>query len=208
MKYIEVLKYSLYKKLGIFCLQLLKRLSFKSKFMIFSKFSPHHGEILLYHLSRVKQHWLVCIFDRDIESGDELWTPDGKSVKTFKQLSDAAAIDSPMIVGCGEPFDGSRIPQDLLEFHKEGGGRVGAAACGAACATNRSAALDRGAQTKGTNGGGWGVGGGGRCTVGIGRGAGCTPGTGRRGSRNRGAAAELPDLTAGIARTKRRGGGH
>ena len=55
----------------------------------------------------------------------ELWAPDGASIKSFKALSEAAAIGSPIIVGCGEPFDGSRIPQDLLEFHKEGGGRAG-----------------------------------------------------------------------------------
>ena len=29
------------------------------------------------------------------------------------------------MVGCGEPFDGSRVPADLLEFYKEGGGRAG-----------------------------------------------------------------------------------
>ena len=53
----------------------------------------------------------------------ELWLPDGTSVKSFEQLCDAAAIATPIIVGCGEPFDAARVPKDLLEFHKHGGGR-------------------------------------------------------------------------------------
>ena len=77
----------------------------------------------------------------------EMWTPDGKSIKTFKQLSDAAAIDSPIIVGCGEPFDGSRIPQDLLEFHKEGGGRQGARSVHKQLKTRRHAVLRNKAES-------------------------------------------------------------
>jgi len=53
----------------------------------------------------------------------ELWLPDGTPITAFQELVDAAAIDTPIIVGCGEPFDGSRVPLDLLEFHKQGGGR-------------------------------------------------------------------------------------
>ena len=53
----------------------------------------------------------------------DLWLPDGTSITTFQQLVDASAIDTPIIVGCGEPFDGSRVPLDLLEFHRQGGGR-------------------------------------------------------------------------------------
>ena len=77
----------------------------------------------------------------------EFWTPDGKSIKSFKQLSEAAAIDSPIIVGCGEPFDGSRIPQDLLEFHKEGGGRVGARSVHKQLKSRRQQALRDKAET-------------------------------------------------------------
>lgn len=53
----------------------------------------------------------------------ELWLPDGTYVTTYQELVDAAALSTPIIVGCGEPFDGSRVPMDLLEFHKQGGGR-------------------------------------------------------------------------------------
>ena len=55
----------------------------------------------------------------------ELWTPDGKLIRSFEELVAAANIDSPIIVGCGEPFDASRVPQELAEFHKQGGGRTG-----------------------------------------------------------------------------------
>ena len=47
----------------------------------------------------------------------DLFLPDGTVITEFKQLVDATAIDTPIIVGCGEPFDGSRVPLDLLAFH-------------------------------------------------------------------------------------------
>jgi hypothetical protein len=37
-----------------------------------------------------------------------------------------AALDTAIIVGCGEPFDPSTIPYDILEFHLQGGGRAAA----------------------------------------------------------------------------------
>ena len=55
----------------------------------------------------------------------DLWLPDGTAITKYQQLVDASAIDTPIIVGCGEPFDQSRVPMDLLEFHKQGGGRGG-----------------------------------------------------------------------------------
>ena len=54
----------------------------------------------------------------------DLFLPDGNRVNTYQQLVDAAAIETPIIVGCGEPFDGSRVPMDLLAFHQHGGGRA------------------------------------------------------------------------------------
>ena len=53
----------------------------------------------------------------------ELFLPDGVKISNFKMLSEAAAIDTAVIVGCGEPFDGSTVPQSMLSFHQHGGGR-------------------------------------------------------------------------------------
>ena len=39
---------------------------------------------------------------------------------------EASALDTPIIVGCGEPFDHSTVPQSLLSFHSHGGGRSAA----------------------------------------------------------------------------------
>ena len=61
--------------------------------------------------------------DRMLYAAD-LFLPDGTRIEKYQQLVDASAIDTPIIVGCGEPFDGSRVPLDLLEFHKQGGGRA------------------------------------------------------------------------------------
>ena len=44
----------------------------------------------------------------------------------LQRLVDAAALDTAIIVGCGEPFDPSTIPYDILEFHLQGGGRAAA----------------------------------------------------------------------------------
>lgn len=55
----------------------------------------------------------------------DLFLPDGARVNSFEQLIDVSKKEVPIIVGCGEPFDGSRVPQDLLRFYLEGGGRIG-----------------------------------------------------------------------------------
>ena len=55
----------------------------------------------------------------------ELYDVQGMQITSISQLAQLAMVDAPIIVGCGEPFDGTRIPQDLVEFHKEGGGRQG-----------------------------------------------------------------------------------
>jgi hypothetical protein len=56
----------------------------------------------------------------------ELYLPDGQRITDYKGLIDAAALDTAIIVGCGEPFDPSTIPYDILEFHLQGGGRQAA----------------------------------------------------------------------------------
>jgi hypothetical protein len=56
----------------------------------------------------------------------ELFLPNGDMVRTYKQLIDAAEMDTAIIVGCGEPFDNSTVPYDILEFHLHGGGRAAA----------------------------------------------------------------------------------
>lgn len=54
----------------------------------------------------------------------ELFLPDGQKISSMKQLREAAEIDTAIIVGCGEPFDTSTVPQSMLSFHVHGGGRV------------------------------------------------------------------------------------
>mmetsp|Transcript_17712 Transcript_17712/g.35715 ORF Transcript_17712/g.35715 Transcript_17712/m.35715 type:complete len:402 (-) Transcript_17712:382-1587(-) len=54
----------------------------------------------------------------------ELFLPDGQRISSFKQLREAADMDTAIIVGCGEPFDSSTIPQSMLSFHTHGGGRI------------------------------------------------------------------------------------
>mmetsp|Transcript_3464 Transcript_3464/g.7468 ORF Transcript_3464/g.7468 Transcript_3464/m.7468 type:complete len:329 (-) Transcript_3464:672-1658(-) len=54
----------------------------------------------------------------------DIFLPDGYVIKNMTELIDAARLETPVIVGCGEPFDGSRVPHDLLEFHRQGGGRA------------------------------------------------------------------------------------
>jgi hypothetical protein len=58
----------------------------------------------------------------------ELFVPDGTKVTSYAQLIDAAGLDTPIIVGCGEPFDRSTVPQAMLSFHQNGGGRAAAKA--------------------------------------------------------------------------------
>jgi len=54
----------------------------------------------------------------------ELFTPAGEKIISYQQLIDLAALETAIVVGCGEPFDPSTIPFDILEFHLQGGGRA------------------------------------------------------------------------------------
>ena len=56
----------------------------------------------------------------------ELFLPDGYKISSFRQLQEAAHVDTAIVVGCGEPFDASTVPQSLLSFHQQGGGRAAA----------------------------------------------------------------------------------
>lgn len=56
----------------------------------------------------------------------ELFLPNGDRVRTYETLTDAAAKETAIIVGCGEPFDPTTVPFDILEFHLHGGGRQAA----------------------------------------------------------------------------------
>ena len=73
------------------------------------------GEVLMKVQSQMK-------LDARMLYASELWTPDGTRIRSFKSLLDAAAQQTPIMVGCGEPFDGMRIPPELLEIYQEGGG--------------------------------------------------------------------------------------
>eukprot|EP00900_Chrysochromulina_parva_P023222 jgi/Chrpa1/5533/Chrysochromulina_OHIO_Genome00011173-RA len=53
----------------------------------------------------------------------ELFTPTGDLINSWDQLVQAAQTDTPIIIGCGEPFDAMRVPNALLEMHLNGGGR-------------------------------------------------------------------------------------
>lgn len=64
--------------------------------------------------------------DRRMLYAAELYLPSGEKITDYKKLIDSAALDTAIIVGCGEPFDPSSIPYDLLEFHLQGGGRQAA----------------------------------------------------------------------------------
>ena len=75
-------------------------------------------------LEEVLQHiqLKLKLKDRMMFAAD-LFLPNGTVITEFQHLVDATSIDTPIIVGCGEPFDGSRVPLDLLAFHESGGGR-------------------------------------------------------------------------------------
>ena len=61
--------------------------------------------------------------DKRIAYAAELFLPDGKKISTYKQLVDAAENDHAIIVTCGEAFDHTTVPYDLLEAYLHGGGR-------------------------------------------------------------------------------------
>jgi len=53
----------------------------------------------------------------------ELFLPDGTKIKNFPMLVDASDNDHAIIVTCGEAFDPTTVPYDLLEAYLHGGGR-------------------------------------------------------------------------------------
>jgi len=64
--------------------------------------------------------------DKRLMYAAELYLPDGQKINTFEDLEKAARLSTAIIVGCGEPFDPTSIPFDILQFFKEGGGRSAA----------------------------------------------------------------------------------
>ena len=56
----------------------------------------------------------------------DIFLPDGTHVTSFSRLADAAVLDTPLIVGCGEPFDPHCVPAATLLQHQAGGGRKAA----------------------------------------------------------------------------------
>ena len=63
--------------------------------------------------------------DQKLLYAAELYLPDGKKIEQFKQLVEAGDKGTAIIVACGEPFDPTTVPFDLLEYHLHGGGRTG-----------------------------------------------------------------------------------
>ena len=63
--------------------------------------------------------------DQKILYAAQLFLPDGKKIKSYRDLIEAADKDHAIIVGCGEPFDPTTVPYDLLEAYLHGGGREG-----------------------------------------------------------------------------------
>ena len=61
--------------------------------------------------------------DKRIAYAAELFLPDGKKITSYKMLVDAAENDHAIIVSCGEAFDPTTVPYDLLEAYLHGGGR-------------------------------------------------------------------------------------
>jgi len=61
--------------------------------------------------------------DKRIAYAAELFLPDGKKIRTYPELVDAAENDHAVIVTCGEAFDPTTVPYDLLEAYLHGGGR-------------------------------------------------------------------------------------
>ena len=81
---------------------------------------PEECDTLGEVLPKIQMHMQL---DKKMLYAAELFLPSGEKITTYKQLIDAAAIDTAIIVGCGEPFDPSTIPFDILEFYLQGGGR-------------------------------------------------------------------------------------
>lgn len=88
-----------------------------------------HGTIVLLPpevdtLDEVLRHvQLKLDLDSRLMFAADLFLPDGEIIDSFEELVKYSKLETPIIVGCGEAFDGSRVPRDLLEFHLQGGGR-------------------------------------------------------------------------------------
>ena len=102
-----------------------------------------HGTIVMLPmeidtLEEVLQHvQLKLDLDKRMCYCADLFLPDGKIIDRYEELVDNAKREVPIIIGCGEPFDGSRVPQDLLEFYLNGGGRTGVKTVITECARQR-----------------------------------------------------------------------
>ena len=53
----------------------------------------------------------------------QLFLPDGELVTSYRALAAAASNDTPVIVGCGEPFNRDGVPQHMVLVHMAGNGR-------------------------------------------------------------------------------------
>ena len=60
--------------------------------------------------------------DKKIAYAAELFLPDGTKIKSFPELVEASEKNHAIIVGCGEAFDPTTIPYDILEAYLHGGG--------------------------------------------------------------------------------------
>lgn len=84
---------------------------------------PEECDTLGEVLPKIQLHMKL---DKRMLYAAELFVPNGDRLNTYADLVDAAEKDTAIVVGCGEPFDQSTIPYDILEFHLHGGGRQAA----------------------------------------------------------------------------------
>ena len=105
---------------------------------------PEECDTLGEVLPKIQHHMQL---DKRMLYAAELFLPSGEKIETYQQLIDAAAVDTAIIVGCGEPFDPSTIPFDILEFHLQGGGRHAARVVKKELAAKRQAYAQERADT-------------------------------------------------------------
>ena len=65
----------------------------------------------------------VMRLDRRFLYARQIFLPDGEVVTSYRALVDAASNDTPVIVGCGEPFNRDGVPPHMLLAHLAGTGR-------------------------------------------------------------------------------------
>ena len=63
--------------------------------------------------------------DKRIAYAAELFLADGTKITSMANLLDAAEKTHAIFVGCGEPFDPTTVPYNVLETYLHGGGREG-----------------------------------------------------------------------------------